>query len=176
MDLNLNGPAFIAFLVAKHMVQRAQTLYNPYTTHNNLASTGTVINNSSPPSSTAPVESRIGAIVNVGSRGAIRGEPQAWYYGASKAGLHSLGQSMAIALGKYGISVTSIAPGFVATPMAENVLQNPSLGPLIKNQSPWQRVGTVDEVAESIVFLSQYWSVPWLSGGILDCNGASYVH
>jgi len=164
IDLNLNGPAYLAFLVAKHMVQIHNTQYNPY-----------IQNNQNSNNSSLPNEARIGAIVNVGSRGAIRGEPQAWYYGASKAGLHSLSQSMAIALGKYGISITSIAPGFVQTPMAEPVLQS-SLGPAIKNQSPWQRVGTVEEVSETILFLSQYWLVPWLTGGIIDCNGASYVH
>src|SRR5690606_4741272 len=51
-----------------------------------------------------------GAIVNIGSRGAFRGEPVFPAYGASKAGLHAFGQSMAVALAPHGISVTSIAP------------------------------------------------------------------
>jgi 3-oxoacyl-[acyl-carrier protein] reductase len=56
-----------------------------------------------------------GRIVNVTSRGAFRGEPSSPAYGASKAGLNSLGQSMAQALAPYGIYVTTVAPGFVAT-------------------------------------------------------------
>jgi len=51
-----------------------------------------------------------GRIVNVGSRGAYRGEPDVPAYGASKAGLHAFGQSMAVALAPDGISVVSIAP------------------------------------------------------------------
>src|SRR5690606_5948628 len=51
-----------------------------------------------------------GAIVNVGSRGAFRGEPDYPAYGASKAALHSLGQSLAVALAPHGIAVTSVAP------------------------------------------------------------------
>jgi 3-oxoacyl-[acyl-carrier protein] reductase len=52
-----------------------------------------------------------GRIVNVSSRGAFRGEPDHPAYGASKAGLNSLGQSMARALGRHGIYVTTVAPG-----------------------------------------------------------------
>ena len=53
-----------------------------------------------------------GSIVNVGSRGAFRGEPEFPAYGAAKAGLHAFGQSMAVALAPYGIAVSSVAPGF----------------------------------------------------------------
>src|SRR2546421_9899942 len=54
---------------------------------------------------------RRGRIVNVGSRGAYRGEPENPAYGASKAGLHALGQSLAISLAPHGIAVSSVAPG-----------------------------------------------------------------
>ncbi len=53
-----------------------------------------------------------GRIVNVSSRGAFRGEPSMPAYGASKAGIVSLAQSLARALGPRGIAVTSVAPGF----------------------------------------------------------------
>ena len=52
-----------------------------------------------------------GRIVNVASRGAFRGEPDQPAYGASKAGLVALGQSLARALGPLGIAVTAVAPG-----------------------------------------------------------------
>jgi NAD(P)-dependent dehydrogenase (short-subunit alcohol dehydrogenase family) len=57
-------------------------------------------------------------IVNVGSRGAFRGEPRNPSYGASKAGIAAFGQSIAKSLGAHGIAVTTIAPGFVETDMA----------------------------------------------------------
>ncbi len=51
-----------------------------------------------------------GRIVNVSSRGAFRGEPNQPAYGASKAGLNSLTQSLAVALAPLGIAVTAVAP------------------------------------------------------------------
>ncbi|HEX4704721.1 MAG TPA: SDR family oxidoreductase, partial [Pseudonocardiaceae bacterium] len=53
-----------------------------------------------------------GRIVMVGSRGAYRGEPDAPAYGASKAGLHALAQSLAVSLAPHGIGVAAVAPGF----------------------------------------------------------------
>lgn len=58
-------------------------------------------------------------IVNVSSRGAFRGEPTAPAYGASKAGLNAFGQSIAVALAPHGITVATVAPGFVETEMAQ---------------------------------------------------------
>jgi 3-oxoacyl-[acyl-carrier protein] reductase len=56
-----------------------------------------------------------GRIVNVSSRGAFRGEPRNPAYGASKAGLNAFGQSIARALAPFGISVATVAPGYVET-------------------------------------------------------------
>jgi 3-oxoacyl-[acyl-carrier protein] reductase len=65
-----------------------------------------------------------GRIVNVTSRGTFRGEPAHPAYGASKAGLNAFGQSMARALAPFGISVGTVAPGFVDTDMAADVLNS----------------------------------------------------
>ena len=59
------------------------------------------------------IERRSGRIINIGSRGAYRSEPLAPAYGASKAGLHALSQSLAKYLAPYGILVIAVAPGFV---------------------------------------------------------------
>lgn len=114
-----------------------------------------------------------GAIVNVSSRGAFRGEPDAWAYAASKGGLNSLSQSMALTLGKYGISVTCVAPGFVQTEMARKVLES-DIGDAIRAQSPFGRVATAGDVAATIVFLAEP-ERTFLSGGIVDVNGASFL-
>jgi 3-oxoacyl-[acyl-carrier protein] reductase len=114
-----------------------------------------------------------GRIVNVSSRGAFRGEPDCPAYGASKAGLNSLGQSLAQALAPYGIYVTSVAPGFVATDMAAAHLDGPS-GDAIRAQSPMQRVATADEVARVVVFLAEP-GAETTTGAIVDINGASYL-
>jgi len=112
-------------------------------------------------------------IVNVGSRGAFRGEPKAPAYGASKAALAAFGQSMAKELGSLGIGVATVAPGFVETEMAAGYLDGPE-GAARKAESPFNRVATPEEVAEAVVYLASP-GAQWASGSILDLNGASYL-
>jgi NAD(P)-dependent dehydrogenase (short-subunit alcohol dehydrogenase family) len=114
-----------------------------------------------------------GRIVNVGSRGAYRGEPAHPAYGASKAGLHALGQSLAVALAPHGITVAAVAPGYVATDMTAEELATPA-GDVIRAQSPFNRVATPREVAAAVVYLASPES-GWSSGAVLDLNGASYL-
>jgi 3-oxoacyl-[acyl-carrier protein] reductase len=114
-----------------------------------------------------------GRIVNISSRGAFRGEPDHPAYGASKAGLNSLGQSMARALGRHGIYVTTVAPGFVETDMAAPFLEGPE-GDAIRAQSPLGRAATAEEVARVVVFLATP-GAESTTGAIVDVNGASYL-
>lgn len=114
-----------------------------------------------------------GRIINVGSRGAFRGEPDCPAYGASKAGLHAMSQSLALALGPKGILVYAVAPGFVATDMAQELLESEA-GPGIKAQSPLGRVARPQEIAETVCFLASS-QAEFLTGSIVDVNGASYL-
>ena len=116
---------------------------------------------------------RGGRIVNVSSRGAFRGEPRQPAYGASKAGLNAMGQSLAVALAPLGIAVATVAPGYVETDMSNAHLKSPR-GPEIWAQSPFNRVARASEVAAAIVWLSSP-EAEWASGAILDLNGASYL-
>jgi NAD(P)-dependent dehydrogenase (short-subunit alcohol dehydrogenase family) len=116
---------------------------------------------------------RGGRIVNVGSRGAYRGEPTHPAYGASKAGLHAFGQSLAVALAPHGITVASVAPGYVQTDMAAAQLATP-VGDAIRAQSPFNRVATPEEIAVAVVYLASP-EATWSSGAVLDLNGASYL-
>lgn len=141
---NLMGPANLTWCVARHMVQV-------------------------PPADGLPR----GRIVNIGSRGAYRGEPDVPAYGASKAGLHAFGQSMAIALAPNGISVVSLAPGFIATDMASSLLDSTE-GDGIRAQSPFNRVASPEEVAGAILTLADP-NAEWASGAVVDFNGASYL-
>jgi NAD(P)-dependent dehydrogenase (short-subunit alcohol dehydrogenase family) len=113
-----------------------------------------------------------GAVVNIGSRGAFRGEPEHPAYAASKAGLHAFGQTMAASLAPYGISVTSVAAGFIATERQTSKLSGPA-GDSIRHQSPFSRVGTPEEVANAVLYLTSPEAV-WASGAVLDLNGASH--
>lgn len=141
---NVLGPANLVWQVARHMID-------------------------TPPAEGLPV----GRIVNVGSRGAYRGEPDIPAYGASKAALHSLGQSMAVRLAPHGIAVTSIAPGFIETEMAGYALSGDRAA-ATRAQSPFDRVARPEEVADAIVALADP-RAEWASGAVLDFNGASHL-
>ena len=113
-----------------------------------------------------------GRIINISSRGAYRGEPEQPAYGASKAGLNALTQSLSQRLAPYGIFVGAIAPGFVETEMAHDRLQGIP-GEKIKSQSPMNRVAQPAEVAQAALLMAS--ANQWMTGGIWDVNGASYL-
>lgn len=145
MDVNLLGTANVTYQVARHMIEVE-------------------------PSDGLPR----GRIVNVGSRGAYRGEPDVPAYGASKAAVHSMTQSLAVALAPHGIGCVGIAPGFIATDMTAELLES-AAGQAIRAQSPFGRVATTQEVALAIMTLAGP-QAEWASGSIVDFNGASYLH
>ena len=116
---------------------------------------------------------RGGRIVNVASRGAFRGEPDQPAYGASKAGLVALGQSLARALGPAGISVTAVAPGFTETDMAADALAGEQEAAR-RAESPLGRIATPEDVAAAVLFLASP-EAELASGSVLDVNGASHL-
>ncbi len=114
-----------------------------------------------------------GRIVNISSRGSFRGEPTAAAYGVSKAGLNSLGQSLAKLLAPHNIFIGTVAPGFVETDMAAERLAQPD-GDSIRQQSPLGRVAKPEEVAHAALFLASE-GAEFTTGTIVDVNGASYL-
>jgi len=144
-EVNLLGTANVTYQVARHMIEVE------------------------PPSGFSR-----GRIVTVGSRGAYRGEPEVPAYGATKAAVHSMTQSLAVALAPHGIGCVGIAPGFIATDMTAELLESPA-GQTIRAQSPFGRVATPQEVALAIMALAEP-QAEWASGSIVDFNGASYLH
>lgn len=114
-----------------------------------------------------------GRVVNVSSRGAFRGEPESPAYGASKAGMNAMGQSLAKKLAPHNIFIHTVAPGFVETDMAKEVLQGES-GVALRSQSPLNRVAKPEEVALTVMFLAAG-GTEFLTGCIVDVNGASYL-
>ncbi|HEY0169003.1 MAG TPA: SDR family oxidoreductase [Jatrophihabitans sp.] len=114
-----------------------------------------------------------GRLISVGSRGAYRGEPVTPAYGASKAALHAMTQSLAVALAPHGILAAAVAPGFVDTEMARAILDGPD-GDAVRAQSPFGRVATPAEVAATVAWLATD-APEWISGSVLDVNGASHL-
>jgi 3-oxoacyl-[acyl-carrier protein] reductase len=119
------------------------------------------------------VKQQSGKIINISSRGAFRGEPENPAYGASKAGINSMSQSLAIVLAPHNVSVHIIAPGYVETEMVTEKLEGAS-GEAIRGQSPFGRVAKPEEVARLVaVYASE--GLEFTTAGIVDINGASYL-
>lgn len=142
---NLVAPAKLSLLAAQSMAGRAQPA----------------------------LEFGRGRIVNISSRGAFRGEPDAPAYAASKAGLNALSQSLAKALAPEGVYVYCVAPGWVETEMATSHLEGPE-GPAILAQHPLGRVNRSDEVANAAVYCALD-APAAMTGCVIDVNGASYL-
>ena len=120
-----------------------------------------------------PHMGRGGRMIFVASRGAFRGEPDHPAYGASKAGMISLAQSLARRLGPHGIAVTAVAPGFVETDMAAEALVGEA-GERRRAESPLGRVAKPEEVAAAVRFLASP-EAEMASGTVIDVNGASFL-
>ena len=122
------------------------------------------------------IEQGGGRIVNVSSRGAYRGEREHTSYGASKAGMSALSQSLAQELGAFNIYVTAVAPGWVEGGMADQVLKSSDTAAIqaVNAQSPLNRVAKPEEVAYTVAFLASE-GAEFLTGAVVDINGASYL-
>ncbi|NAY91441.1 SDR family oxidoreductase [Muricauda sp. JGD-17] len=121
----------------------------------------------------AMMKSGGGRIVNVSSRGAFRGEPTKPAYGASKAALNAMSQSLAKKLAPHHIYVGVVAPGFTETEMAAATL-TPAERENLLRESPFKRMAKPEEVAHAILFLASD-GAEYSSGAIIDVNGASYL-
>ena len=114
-----------------------------------------------------------GRIVNISSIIARTGFSGLSVYAASKAGVNAFSQSLAIALAPHDIYVGVVAPGFVETDMAADLLASPE-GDAIRAQSPLGRVAKPKEVAHAVLFLASD-GAEFSTGAIIDVNGASYL-
>lgn len=119
------------------------------------------------------ITQRSGKIVNITSRGAFRGEPNAPAYGAAKSGLNSASQSLAQALGQYGIHVYAVAPGWTETPSASPRIRAAGWDD-VAAQSPLGRIGQPSEIGDLVAYLCSD-NTGYLTGAIIDANGASYL-
>lgn len=104
-----------------------------------------------------------GCIINISSVAGILGNPGQCNYSASKAGLIGLTKSVARELAPKGIRCNAIAPGFIATAMTENQIENPLL-----ERIPLNRMGNTDDVAEAVEYLV---FASYVTGEVLKVDG-----
>lgn len=114
-----------------------------------------------------------GSIVNVASRVGFRGEANASIYAASKAALINLTRSLAVELAPKQIGVFGIAPGWVDTAMSRNGMDERM--PEILAGIPLGRMASPSDCAAVVAFLLSK-DAAYLSGMVIDINGASYFH
>lgn len=97
------------------------------------------------------IKRRAGSIVNISSVAGFKGLTGQANYCASKAGIINLTRSLAREVGRTGVRINTVAPGFVNTEMTRGM--DPKLIEMYINQIPFQRFGKPEEVAEVVLFL-----------------------
>ena len=115
------------------------------------------------------IRTRWGRIINISSVTALAGNRGQANYAAAKAGLIAAGKSLAIEVGRRGVTVNSVAPGIIDTPMTQAAFDDE----MIKRLVPMQRAGTAQEVAQLVAFLSSD-AAAYISGQCVSINGALY--
>ncbi len=95
-----------------------------------------------------------GAIVNVASTGALRGDFNSAAYCASKGGVLQLTRSMALDYARHNIRVNAICPGLTATGMSKDFVSNPDMVAAWMKFQPMKMVGQPEDVAMAALFLA----------------------
>ena len=118
------------------------------------------------------VENQWGRVINIASIGGQWGGFNQVHYAAAKAGLINLTRSVAKIYSKHGITSNAISPGLVATAMTEDELSTEAGKEKVKG-IPINRIGTVEEIGATVVFLSQEGS-SYITGQTLNLNGGMF--
>ena len=119
------------------------------------------------------IESGWGRIVNISSSSAQSGQEYMVHYVASKAGVIGLTKALALELGPQGITVNTIPPGFIDTPMLRRVEAGGLIGGTIEEhigRTPVRRVGTPADIAATCSFLISE-EAGYITGQIVGVNG-----
>lgn len=116
-----------------------------------------------------------GAIVAISSISALVGGEMQTHYTPTKAGVHSLMQSCAVALGRHGIRCNSVMPGTVATEINRGDLADPAKRRYMEGRIPLGRLGEPDDVAGCVVFLASDLA-RYVTGAALLVDGGAFVN
>ena len=118
------------------------------------------------------MKQRWGRIINVTSVVGLSGNAGQANYVASKAGLIGLTKALALEVGSRNITVNSVAPGFIETPMTDVLPEK------VREQTlariPLRRLGQPEEIAKAVCFLAGD-DAAYITGQVLSVNGGMYM-
>jgi L-rhamnose 1-dehydrogenase len=120
-------------------------------------------------------QGRGGRIIAMSSISALVGGAQQAHYTATKAGIHSLMQSMAISLGPHGITCNSVMPGAILTAINTDDLSDEAKRAYFEKRIPLGRTGEPDDVAGPVVFLASD-EARYMTGSSLLVDGGMFVN
>lgn len=118
------------------------------------------------------MKQRHGRIINIGSVVGLTGNPGQANYAAAKAGMIGFAKSLAREVASRGITVNTIAPGFIETDMTRAL--NESQVDSLRSQIPSGRLGTPEDIAAAVVYLASE-AAGYVTGETLNINGGLYM-
>jgi L-rhamnose 1-dehydrogenase len=116
-----------------------------------------------------------GAIVAISSISALVGGEMQTHYTPTKAGVHSLMQSCAVALGRHGIRCNSVLPGTIATDINKDDLADPRKLEYMESRIPLGRLGKPEDIASVVAFLASDMAA-YMSGAALLVDGGAFAN
>lgn len=111
---------------------------------------------------------KFGRIINIVSLSGLKGLPGQTNYSAAKAAVIGATKALAQEVGRRGVTVNAVAPGFIRTDMTEGLEQKETLAMI-----PVKRFGTPEEVAHAVAFLASPLS-GYITAEVLSINGGLY--
>jgi 3-oxoacyl-[acyl-carrier protein] reductase len=118
------------------------------------------------------IDRKWGRIINMSSRAHL-GNPGQANYSAAKAGLIGFTRALALENGKFGVTVNAVAPGIVDTQAIQSLPHYASVKENASKTTPAGRMGTVEDVADSVAFLASE-RASYISGEVLHVTGGRY--
>ena len=116
-----------------------------------------------------------GAVVAISSISALIGGEMQTHYTPTKAGVHSLMQSCAVALGRHGIRCNSVLPGTIATDINKDDLADPQKREYMEGRIPLGRLGRPEDIASVVAFLASDMA-GYMSGAALLVDGGAFAN
>ena len=118
------------------------------------------------------LKNKYGRVVNITSVVGHTGNLGQANYAASKAGIIAMSKSLAIEYAKKNITINCVSPGFIQTSMTDNIVE--SIKAVLTSKIPMSRLGSGEDVANSVAFLSSD-SASYITGETIHVNGGMYM-